>query len=320
MIYDIVVGNPPFSRSLHLEIISKVLPFMSKGSFIHPSTWLINVRKNGKAKMYDDLKKKLGGHIKSIEVENYNKEFNITIDKPLVITTIDKTRVYDDIDFTCCGEHKTVNSLYDCNLIGDYRTIWSILDKVHTYGDMMKDHTTETDMGEDYWYIQYNEIVGTAIGNHNIDVSLAYMWDSLYDKTTNGEYYNQYTKVAFNINVEVEICSSMPKRRLAGGGKSKVIRYSDKYADCIYGTKQELENWKHFIYNNKLPLFINIVLTIDHNNNSKEFLPWLVDKQYTDDEINELFGFTEDEIRLIDGTLKKFERHSPWFKRYMCGK
>ena len=65
---------------------------------------------------------------------------------------------------------------------------------------------------------------------------------------------------------------------------------------------------------------MNIVLTIDQHNNSKEFLPWLVDKQYTDDEINKLFGFTEEEIKLMDDTLKKFERNSPWFKRYMCGK
>ena len=45
-----------------------------------------------------------------------------------------------------------------------------------------------------------------------------------------------------------------------------------------------------------------------------------MDKQYTDEEINEKFGFTKDEIKLIDDTLKKFERHSPWFKRYICGR
>ena len=61
-------------------------------------------------------------------------------------------------------------------------------------------------------------------------------------------------------------------------------------------------------------------MTIDQNNNSKDFLPWLVDKKYTDDEINKLFNFTDDEIKLIDTTIKKYERNSPWFKRYMCGK
>jgi hypothetical protein len=55
-------------------------------------------------------------------------------------------------------------------------------------------------------------------------------------------------------------------------------------------------------------------------NNLDEFLPWLVDKQYTDDEINKLFDITNEEIKLIDSTIKKYERNSPWFKRYMCGK
>lgn len=98
-----------------------------------------------------------------------------------------------------------------------------------------------------------------------------------------------------------------------------VIGAKGNVCDCLYGSQQELENWKHFIYNNKLPLFINIVLTIDQHNNSKNFLPWLVDKKYTDEEINKLFGFTQDEIDLIDATLQKFERNSPWFKRYLCG-
>ena len=60
-------------------------------------------------------------------------------------------------------------------------------------------------------------------------------------------------------------------------------------------------------------------MTIDQNNNSLPYVPWLVDKQYTDDEINVMFAFTDDEIAFMDRTIAKFERYSPWFKRYMCG-
>ena len=95
---------------------------------------------------------------------------------------------------------------------------------------------------------------------------------------------------------------------------------TDKVADCLYGTKQELENWKHFVFNNKIPLFTSIVLVIDQNNTCKDVLCWLTDKQYTDSEIYQLLGITEDEQKFIDKTIKKYERHSPWFKRYMCGK
>jgi hypothetical protein len=184
---------------------------------------------------------------------------------------------------------------------------------------MMKTHITKESMSDGMWYAKYAEIVSGAMANHNIDNSIAYTWDSLFDVTKNGEFYNAMLNVSLLGDRVNEIFETLPKSRQRGGGKSKVISYSDKNADCIYGTRQELENWKHFIFNNKLPLFLNIVLTIDQHNNSKEFLPWLVDKQYTDEEINKLFGFTDEEIALIDRTIKKYERNSPWFKRYMCG-
>ena len=60
-------------------------------------------------------------------------------------------------------------------------------------------------------------------------------------------------------------------------------------------------------------------MTIDQHNNSKNYVPWLTDKQYTDREINNIFKFTEDEIKLIDTVISKFERNSKWFKRYMIG-
>ena len=45
----------------------------------------------------------------------------------------------------------------------------------------------------------------------------------------------------------------------------------------------------------------------------------LVDKKYKDEDIYEFFGFTYEEINLIEKTIKKYDRYSPWFIRYMCG-
>lgn len=317
--FDTVIGNPPYSKSLHLDIINSVLPFMSKratGCFVHPATWLINVRKNGKAKLYDDLKKKLEGHIKSIDVENLNKKFGTLLRMPFSITEIDMSKTYKDIDFICCGEYKKVNSLYDCNLIGDYKTIWSILDKVKKYGDMMKDHIAKKQYGEKYYYIKYQQKIGNnCLGCASVmdRVGMKYENDSLWTQTKNGDFAKGFVSTAYhyyNNGISDKL------HCLYDRGK----HLTDTIADNLYGTKEELENWKHFIFNNKLPIFINIVVTDGQDNTSKDFLPWLVDKQYTDDEINTLFGFTKDEIKFMDDTLKKFERHSSWFKRYMCGK
>jgi len=66
-------------------------------------------------------------------------------------------------------------------------------------------------------------------------------------------------------------------------------------------------------------LFINICLTIDQHNNSLPYVPWLVDKKYTDEEIYEKFGFTEDEIKLIETTIKKYKWDSLFYKRQCLG-
>ena len=319
MKFDTIIQNPPYNRSMHLNFLGKGLDLLDENGkmvIIEPATWLINVRKNGKAKIYDRIKKRLEGHVEKVVIENLNKEFGTNMFVPFATTTIDMSKTFDTIDCYICGEHKVVESIYDVNLVGKYDTIWSILDKVQKYGDMMNNHITNEDKGSDYWYAKYAEIVGGVGGSLCAATTNRlggnYEGDSIWKDVSNGKYCTSYTTVAYHFYMN-EISNSP----LCAYDRGKHL--TDKIADNIYGTKSELENWKHFIFNNKLPLFINILMTISQNNNSKEFIPWLVDKQYTDDEINEMFGFTEEEIKLIDRTIKKYERNSLWFKRYMCG-
>ena len=326
MKFDVVIQNPPYNGSLHLDFFNKGLDALTetgKMVIIEPATWLINVRKNGKAKAYDAIKERVNGHIESVVIENLNKEFNTGLYVPFAITTIDMSKTFDTIDYTCCGESRKVKSVYDCNLVGNYNTIWGIFEKVQSFGNMMKAHITHIELNaQNIYYAKYDEIlpngnIEPASNNSNLGTSGSYSREVNYIDICGNTYLYKYLQSCFNRFTD--ITSNIPKK-LKGGSNYTNPVYSDTNADCIYGTQTELENWKHFIFNNKLPLFLNIVLTIDQNNNSKEFLPWLVDKQYTDDEINKLFGFTDEEIKLIDTTIKKYERNSPWFKRYMCGK
>lgn len=317
MKFDYIIQNPPYNGSLHLDFLEKGLDLLTeKGRMviIEPATWLINVRKNGKAKKYDAIKNRIEGHVESVVIENRNGDFNTSLHVPFATTVIDMSKNYDEIEFVCCGEKKMVKSLYDCNLVGNYITIWSIFDKVCGFDNIMKDHITKESVGDGFYYAKYAEIIslgGCATTTESVGISYE-EGKSLWIDMCGGKYASQYSVTAFhrtdNYISDSPLCSLDRGKHL-----------TDKIADNIYGTRQELENWKHFIFNNKLPLFLNIVLTIDQHNNSKEFLPWLVDKQYTDEEINEMFGFTDEEIALIDRTIKKYERNSPWFKRYMCG-
>lgn len=317
MKFDYIIQNPPYNGSLHLDFLEKGLDLLTeKGRMviIEPATWLINIRKNGKAKKYDAIKKRIEGHVESVKIENFNKEFNTNLFMPFAITTIDFSKTFDEIEFICCGEKKVVKSIYDCNLVGDYSTVWGIIEKCQKFGDMMKNHITKENMGEGMFYSKFAELDALPLcQTESGRVGRSYeKSEGMFQEHKFGKYCTKYSTISYHYYQ-----NGVSDTPFLSYGKDKKL--TDKIADNIYGTRQELENWKHFIFSNKLPLFLNIALTIDQHNNSKEFLPWLVDKQYTDEEINKLFGFTDEEIALIDRTIKKYERNSPWFKRYMCG-
>lgn len=308
--YDVIVLNPPYGSkgkgSQHLKFFDTALDKLSDNGklvIVEPATWLIDVRKNSRdIKLYDEIKRKIEGHVESVVIENLNKEFNIEQHVPCSITTIDMSKKFETIDFVCCGEHKIVNSLYDCNLIGNYNMLWSIIDKCKKINNFMKDHITDKEIGDDMWYAKYLEIgrCGCSSGDR------AHLDSYYYGQTFKYFYFNGFDN-------RDPISNNILKTKDSGN------KNTNKNAMCVYGTKKEIENWEHFNMKNKLSLFINYIFSIDQNNKSKEFLPWLVDKKYTDEEINEMFSFTDEEIKLIDTTLKKYERNSPWFKRYMCG-
>lgn len=323
--FDYIVQNPPYKGSLHLEFFNKGLELLSedgKMTIIEPATWLINVRKNGKAKLYDELKQKLGKHIYKVVIENYNKEFDTAMYVPFSVTYIDLKNEYETIDFWCCGEHKTVDNIYDCNMIGNYDMIWSILNKIKAYGDTMKNHIynpkkTKTD--ENTYFCKYADIIGggaifCASAKKSKIMGGGFKYDSAWIKYKLGEYLRPYNVVYYHHNLN-DIKNTLHYAMSTGSNKE-----TNKIADCLYGSKQELENWKHFIFNNKIPLFTSIVLVIDQHNTCKDVLCWLTDKQYNDDEIYKLLNITKEEQDFIDKILKKYERNSPWFKRYLCGK
>lgn len=323
--FDYIIQNPPYSGSFHLDFLKKGLDMLKptgKMTIIEPATWLINVRKNGKAKLYDEIKKKLGKHVYKVVVENYNKEFDTAMYVPFAVTYIDMDKEYDKIDFWCCGEHREVNNLYDCNMIGDYDMIWSILNKIKAYGDTMKNHIYKegkTKVDNDTWFCKYADIIGggaifCASAKSTKIMGGGFNYESAWIKNNLGEYLRPYNVVYYHHNNN-DIQNILHNAMSTGSNKE-----TNKIADQLFGTKQELENWKHFIFNNKIPLFTSIVLVIDQHNTCKDVLCWLTDNQYTDEEIYQLLGITEEEQKFIDKTLKKYERHSPWFKRYMCGK
>lgn len=321
--FDYIIQNPPYYGSLHLGFLEKGYEMLADNGqmvIIEPATWLINIRQNGKAKIYDKIKEKLNGHIKKVIVENYNKEFNIVNTVPFSITYIDKSKEYNKIEFTNCGYTQIVNSIYDCNNIGNYNLIWSIFNKISSE-DTINNHITNIQYNDnDTYYLLINYDIVATLSNLYVIRPLFALSDSSYFKNTFGKYFQSFIcpLMQFKRN---EISKTIHMKAAQGGSSKNNVKLTDIPSNCIYGTYEQLENYKFNIINLYLPLFVSISLICDtHSAFVRDFIPWLADKKYTNTEIYKLFNFNNDEMHLIEQTIKKFEKDSPWFKRYICGK
>ena len=160
---------------------------------------------------------------------------------------------------------------------------------------MMKEHIyheAKTKTDENTKFLFYANIVGQGgCGGHGYGIFKN--MDSDFQHTKNEEFQNSVIDV---------LCR-----------KTNTDTYK------LYGTKDELENWKYFVFNNKLPLFLGISLITDQNNTVKQYVPWITDNQYTDDEIYKMLNINKNEQLLINLVIKKFERNSKWLKRYIAG-
>lgn len=85
MKFDIILSNPPYDRSLHLDFLEKIIDISNKITSIQPATFLINLRNNGKAKRYNKFKEKIDKHVKFINIENYNDIFKTGLFVPYMI-------------------------------------------------------------------------------------------------------------------------------------------------------------------------------------------------------------------------------------------
>ena len=316
--FDYIIQNPPYNKSLHLDFFNKGLDLLSstgKMVIIEPSTWLIELRQNigekksSQMKKYIALKERIKGHVSKVIIENCNNEFNVSLFVPCSITYIDKSKTFDKIEFINCGIKKIVNSINDCNLIGNINIIKSIFEKIKNFDTIINHICHEDKNDENIYYAKCLDIIGRSFCSDP-------RWSDVW--FVNNLYAQPIYWETFDIRMKNPI-SKTPHYALKNGYHYDNPIYTDKIVTNIFGTLNELTNLQHNIYNTKLFPFINICLTIDQNNNSLPYVPWLVDKKYTDEEIYKLFDFTEEEIKLIETTIKKYERYSPWFNRYMKG-
>ena len=312
--FDIVLMNPPFSRDLHLDFLDKVTDICDKIVSIQPATFLINIRTDGKAKtQYIPLKNKLEGYVKSCEINNMNNDFKIGMKMPCTIINIDFTKKYNEIEYDLCNHIIKVNSIYDCNLIGDSKLVKSILSKIteskyDKFIDNFYHYSKNKQLNENTAYMPVSNRFLTTIGSgHNMNNDNEWQKDPKH----NTEYISSIIMSFATKNITNN--RSLGKK----GGPIDCIYY-DKF-DSYEKNKEFLENYYQTVKTSNFFHFIGLTIIIDDQGADKvlKFSPILnYDHVYTDEELYKLFNITKEEQELINDTCKKFERQNKFIKEY----
>lgn len=316
MKFDVILMNPPFNKDMYLDFMVNSFNCLSDVGnmvIIHPSTWLIKLAESKTNIKYNAIKEMLNEYVKSVDIEMMNDKFNIAMFVPLSIMHINKSHKYDKIFYINHDDGKFVNSLYECNLIGDYEIIKSINAKVRkrchkSFADYIYKHKQQ--YNSETAFLRYCQILGSH--RYKLDGGGAVFFDKINNLIISGRYvhclFHKYDYTPVRIN---EIGTTKSKNK-----NMWQCVYCNKF-DNFEDNKKFLENFVYFASHTKFAHYIGITYLHSSNNTVLPYVPYLdFSHKWTDEMINEYFEFNTDEINLIKNTCDKFEWYSDWYQKY----
>jgi hypothetical protein len=265
--FDVVVGNPPFSKNLHLKIIDKAVRHLSEDGvscFIHPARWYIDPLYKYK-KNCDRLKfKYIVERLENIDIINVKDScvlFNILVDYDIGIsmfrkTVIDKECVkhsgFADEAMSIIMSYSIENNLdehIEKNKIEGHRCI---VNKIVLIGDIR--HTTSNNINDRMRFCDIFSLKNKNVFYNGFNEEGIFWTDSMAK--------NQYTK---------EIGTPFPH-------------------SIEFKTKEEAVNFESSC---RSVFYKNIVYLLKFNHDTPlKFLPWMQDYSHpwTDKDYCEFFG------------------------------
>lgn len=294
MKFNVIVGNPPYLKTLHLQFLNKSFDLLEKDGklvFVHPSSWLILLREGQTKQKYDSLKEKLKNSISEITLFKSDKYFSgIAPYVPLEIISIDKNKKTPGIHFLYPEKNidKEIFSLNDINLIGEYAIIKSIEQKIKNNSDLfLKDFINKSNKK---YYVNLSSLVG------NGSITLTFFDGK---ERTFKNMFNLVNSTSNKITQEPLFAKSQSKLKEIGNPKNYVS----------FDSNEEAQNFLDFITKSLLSKYLVISYNIDqHIDSTYYIIPWLNWKEKWDDEkINSFFKFDDKEKKLIYDTVENFK-------------
>ena len=290
MKFDVIVGNPPYLRGLHLKFLEKSLSLLSDSGkliFIHPGEWLTQIRLDGKGSYYKELRDELSPITKSIEFLNGSEEMDVGMYVPLSITFLDKTNKDKQIDFkNLDNKSYFVNHLNDINPWAGTKSIFKIINKINLK-DNLKNKIRKYN-GD--FYISLSSITG----NGSIEIKY---YDGIVRKT--GNMYNFINNTCNFISDRPLIAKAQGKKEI--GNEKPWISFN---------SETEAKNCLGYLTKTKFIKFLIVIYKIDqHADSIYKYIPMLdFNQEWTDIEINKFYNFSVEDIQLIENVVNKITK------------
>lgn len=271
--FDVIIGNPPYLRNLHLKFLEECYDMGNKIVFIHPSSWIIAKNNNS---TYEKIKTKLNG-LKSIKFIKGDYYFNAEFKSPIMITNIDKEYVGDiTITDEIYGNDYSTSDINNVSFVHNYenKLFNSIKDKIENHNKFNNEY-------KDY-YTLISYIMGhiANVGGKKEDHKFKFFGNDFFLYSTPKD------------DKEVN--------------KSPFDNSSKKYP-YYFNTKDECLNFKETL---KLKLMkLNLSLYKIDANIKPYHLENIPDLDYsiswTDEDLYKEYNLTEEEIEYVENWIDK---------------
>ncbi len=273
MKFDVVVGNPPYIKNIHLQFLVMSCKLAPTVSLIHPGGWLFRVTSELGEQVKDVLRKR----VKKITLFNGNAIFEeASFFCPLVITQV-RGRHEGKIEL----HYDTTGNSYFIDRIDDAPSgLWEPtpehLNLIDKYCKLPKSKTLATIAGKHRGrsFVAAPEVAGTAV-SHDRTRFFGEIFATMFYRGTNLDELSNPRLLCFNIDTESE------KKPLISFMKTKFARFGvsiNKISQHVY-LKRYLET---------VPV------------------PPL-DREWDDKSLCEFYKITDEEWKLIDQYIPDFD-------------